>query len=1448
MKLKKIIAILLSVILVISGVPMLVGASGTKSMLHIVESTTSTSSDVFVLKTNSALEPGKEYTVSFDSAFVSGSLGGEIIFGIFGNAKPASGRIYGDILRATNTGYGTAFSKTTREGNNIQYTFTLNEDEIDDSGRFFAGFYFSRTSDTVFDFYLSDFVLYESTDKTKTNLLSQEVDATTMGKWYRDYGSSAEGTTEFAQNVYTATLLSYDASVFALPETMLHVVRTSTGGQRLIQKLPANVLEEGVEYTISFNYNFVNGALNSGVYVGLFGETATDMKGDAFIRASRTSFGCKNTFAEDDNGVNVKYTFTLNEGELTDASYTDYYVGFYYVLNETVEFYISDFVMYASSDAQKTNLLRKNSSSTTLDDWYNNYNSGTSITSTSNIVEYVEYDASMFTVYKTMLHIARSSTGENKLVQRLPSGILKEGVEYTLSFDYKFVSGGLNNGVYVGLFGETDAEMNADAPIRASRNSFGCSDLFGETDDGINVKYTFTLAEGELTNAAYTDIYVGLYYKLSQPAELYMADLVMYESSDSAKVNLLSKDEYSNTLSGWYNNYNKGSSVSSTGSLAEYVEYNKEYFARPKTMLHVNRSSSGQNRLVQKLPADILEEGVEYTISFDYNFVSGGLNNGVYVGLFGETDADMYADAPIRASRTAFGCSDLFGETDDGINVKYTFTLSDGELTNAAYTDIYVGFYFTNPAKFYVGDLVMYKSADAKKTNILLKNEHSTDMTGWYNNYNNGAGENYPAVYASSQYVPYDESYFTPPKTMLHVKTAETIGNDETLLQHITALEAGKEYTLSFKYRFENGAFDNDLLRIGLFGYNGTSGMKWDKVIRGNLNAFDQFTSFEYDGVNAALTFTLTEEEVAAYTQFSIGFYFYKTSSMITEFYIADMVMYETADADKTNVLFHDEYADNTDGWYRNWGKASAATGYTVGYEAYIPEYFEMPEEIVLYGDIHSDNVIDIRDLVALKKSVINLVEYSAVADINDDNSVDSIDLILLRKHLLGTEPIEWNLYMMTFDAISGGADEKATALKADIMAVEDTEVTGTIYYVSASGNDDNTGKSANDALKTVAAVNALELTSGDAVLFNRGDVFRTAESLSLTSGVHYGAYGEGDKPQILGSIMNYADSSIWSSEDGKVWQTSVSADDVGNIVFNDGEASGVRRESLENLIWNGDFYFDSSNGILYLYFNICNPGDIFDSIEIATTNSLLHYAVANCTGISIENLCLKYAAVAGIVMVNSTNVKISGCEIGWCGGGYNGTTRYGNAIELYQNASDCVVTDNYIYQIYDAAITFQGGTSKYSNLTFSENLIEYCSMNFEFWSSGSLESGEVVISDIEFSNNILRFGGYGFGGRQRTNERDKALVLCWNYEYADGQIQNVDITGNIFDTANCNFFYATASLGMLNISGNEYYQQAGSYFEIVRGSKAYASDQDSFATAIAAVDQAATVVSWISE
>lgn len=405
----------------------------------------------------------------------------------------------------------------------------------------------------------------------------------------------------------------------------------------------------------------------------------------------------------------------------------------------------------------------------------------------------------------------------------------------------------------------------------------------------------------------------------------------------------------------------------------------------------------------------------------------------------------------------------------------------------------------------------------------------------------------------------------------------------------------------------------------------------------------------------------------------------------------------------------------------------------------------------------------------------------------------------------------------------SGGANTAAAAMKSHIYNTGgNVDITGTVYYVSENGNYDAYGTQANPI--SVDAVNELSLSSGDAVLFKRGDTFRLSTPINMVSGVTYAAYGEGEKPLILGSERNYAKAQWWQRTDNtNVWQIDLTASDVGVMVFNNGDSVGVKQDMFARLTQNGDYMNDTVWHVLYLYCDKGNPAEVFDSIELATTESVLYgHAVNN---VKVDNLSVKYTGAHALNFhadygQNQTSyVTVTNCEIGWGGGFYftigenTHGEQYGNGIEFYGPARNINVNNCYVYQQFDAGVTFQeNGYVNYSNITFDSNNIEYCAYNIEFFNGG--EDGvanhlnEGYYNNINITNNILRFAGYGFGSN-RPHAHGVAHITCWDETFTKSHT-SFTITDNIFDCSANNLIYWPNASTTANISasGNSFYQR----------------------------------------
>lgn len=132
-------------------------------------------------------------------------------------------------------------------------------------------------------------------------------------------------------------------------------------------------------------------------------------------------------------------------------------------------------------------------------------------------------------------------------------------------------------------------------------------------------------------------------------------------------------------------------------------------------------------------------------------------------------------------------------------------------------------------------------------------------------------------------------------------------------------------------------------------------------------------------------------------------------------------------------------------------------------------------------------------------------------------------------------------------------------------------------------------------------------------------------------------------------------------------------------------------------------------------------------------------------------------------------NVEISKNIIEDIGGSYlKGTTRYGNGIEFYgTNASNVVVKNNIIRNVYDVGFTMQGTQGSGSNVVVRDNVFVNNSQDSEIWESGSATG----IKSYEFTNNISSNQGRGWGYDARPDQYVAAHILFWQYLIEDTDI-----------------------------------------------------------------------------
>lgn len=444
----------------------------------------------------------------------------------------------------------------------------------------------------------------------------------------------------------------------------------------------------------------------------------------------------------------------------------------------------------------------------------------------------------------------------------------------------------------------------------------------------------------------------------------------------------------------------------------------------------------------------------------------------------------------------------------------------------------------------------------------------------------------------------------------------------------------------------------------------------------------------------------------------------------------------------------------------------------------------------------------------------------------------------------------------------NGGADKEADALRKSIENSKDSiNITGQKYYVSNNGNDNADGKTPQTAWKTLdnVAANAFLFTSGDAILLERGGVYRLNSTFLCKSGMTYGAYGDGEKPVIYGSVKNYAWGREWQpSRKPNVWKLNLERTDAGIIVFDHGKAVGVKKTNVNSLKSDGDFYHNTDDGILYLYLEGAYPNVKYKSIEIGT-NNMMFTIPKNSSNVVIDNISFKYTGAHAInVSSNASNVKITNCEIGWIGGSYldpilRPGVRYGNAIQFWLSCKDMLVENCYIYQIYDTGFSYQGNGdfpgTVYKNITVKNNLMEFCTMSIELWDDTSGAGGSV--EDVSITDNILRFSGYGWGDQRPNPEYSTHFTNMGVKD--DYPLKNLVVKNNIFDCSLQNlvhYRFPANTQRDIKVSGNTFYQSAtktGNAIYYGLNNQMKATNVDELLAAVKTFDPEPKHVAWIS-
>jgi len=356
------------------------------------------------------------------------------------------------------------------------------------------------------------------------------------------------------------------------------------------------------------------------------------------------------------------------------------------------------------------------------------------------------------------------------------------------------------------------------------------------------------------------------------------------------------------------------------------------------------------------------------------------------------------------------------------------------------------------------------------------------------------------------------------------------------------------------------------------------------------------------------------------------------------------------------------------------------------------------------------------------------------------------------------------------------------------------------IYYIDPqNGNDANNGLSLDQPFKTHVGRN---FAPGETVLFKRGSVCRGelfACDGSEKGYITYGAYGTGPKPIFLGSV-SADEPDRWIEDRSNVWKyTGIFPTEVCNLVFNGDESCGYLRWQLTDLKHQGEWYYTAlgassappeqtdrprcEEGVLYLY-STGNPGKFYKSIECSLWGQ--RKLAAGRRYVRFEDLEFRNAGVHGFQDCRLDHVEIRRCDFRWIGGATwsrERRIRFGNAVEFWDGARDCVVEDCAFENIYDAGVTHQGSDTSDvpERVYFRNNLFVHCGI-------GAYECRGPAAREIYFENNTCVHAGGPLSMQNEPSPRQSEIhpqpmghhVFIWRMDWPE-KMGSIYVRNNIF-------------------------------------------------------------------
>jgi len=345
----------------------------------------------------------------------------------------------------------------------------------------------------------------------------------------------------------------------------------------------------------------------------------------------------------------------------------------------------------------------------------------------------------------------------------------------------------------------------------------------------------------------------------------------------------------------------------------------------------------------------------------------------------------------------------------------------------------------------------------------------------------------------------------------------------------------------------------------------------------------------------------------------------------------------------------------------------------------------------------------------------------------------------------------------------------RAIAVLAALVLAAGEALSDHYYFDPEKGDDANSGRTEAEAFCSPAPLAALSLRPGDVVHLRRGGTFRGPLSFSGDgtegSPVRITAYGEGPKPEILGSIVP----DQWELEADGSFRTQVPPErfvgrrNVYGVYEYDGPLPRRLLKADSRPLERGRFLFDEQRSMLWVATADGSP-PTQHRIEVSVVEQLV-----DLTGrhhLELTDLAFLFGNCRHLVLSGCNDVTVRNCASLFVG--------------YYGNPNVCLVRDSTRVRLLDCFLYDSANCGVFISSGATENEVAGCTI-----AKCTSNDGVTCHSGGRDANGVVQ----GITGNRNTI-RDNVIGLCPE--------ESIDITSGDYHLVSGNLCYGNGNPGII--------------------------------------------------